>query len=293
MLNCFDWIRRTRSGAELLSTLKLISEEADLFSQKMEISSPCSALNSPCQRCWIFPRLKEDDDYCEICSAIISGVKGFGKISHHSAVIWAYTNRLPKQIKDSKWLNQNSIFALYNHDNNRFLLILHRRGLKDWLQELILYDGADLRGLIQIFPTVGPSSDFGMGEILCRAIHHEATFPMDQLRIRFYSVAYSILRSQLLDHKGVSTFEITDFLNMMSTAVVFRALLRPDEQKALYDLLNINRTTEQKFHWGRFQGNLNKDARDMLNAWKIMRWPKDKVNLLYQLIDYVELYQIR
>lgn len=292
MLNSFDWIRRSRSGSELLATLRCLEKEADLFSQNEPIGGPHSALNYPCQRCWLFPRLvisdEEDEQYCKFCKAILEKTRGLDPTSRRSIVIWGYTNRLPRQLEH----NDKRILGSYIHDSNRFTLMTYRKELKDWLQEIVLYNGKDLRGLIQIFPTVGSNSVINMGEILCRAVHHEANYPMDQLRVRFYFVAYKIIQPHLLDQKGILTFEISEFLNMMSTVMVFRALLNPDEQKILYELLTMKETPEQKFHWGRFHGALSQEARDMLTAWKIQNWSKDQIRLLYGLIDYVKLYKL-
>lgn len=295
MLSSFDWIRRSRSGAELLATLKCLAAEPDLVNHEEKIGPPYSAINSPCQRCWVYPRLpgsiQEDDVYCRICEAIVVKTRGLGTVSRQSVVVWCFVNFLPKQIQNKEWPNDNRILGAYVHDSSRFLLMMHRRDLKDWLQELVLYSGTDLRGLIQILPTIGSSQDFGMGEVLCRAVHHEANYPMDRLRVRFYTTSYQILVPHKLDRKGILTFEVSEFLNLMGMVMVFRVFLRPEEQKALYELLNMDKTAEEQFYWGRFQGSLSQEARDMLNAWKIRQWSKDQIRLLYKLIDYVELYQ--
>jgi hypothetical protein len=67
--------------------------------------------------------------------------------------------------------------------------------------------------------------------------------------------------------------------------------MRPEEQKVLYELLTIDKNMEEQFHWGRFQGVLSQEAKDMLNSWKIRRWPKSRVKLLYELTDYVYVPQ--
>lgn len=292
MLNSFDWIRRCRSGGELIATLRCLKEESNLFSQNEDIGFPHSALNYPCQRCFLFSRLitsdEEDELYCKFCKAIIKETRGLDQLSRRSIVLWGYTNRLPRELEKK----DERIIGLYIHDNNRFFLVIYRKELKDWLQELVLYNGSDLRGLIQIFPTIGSGSILSMGEVICRAAHHEANYPMDRLRVRFYTVAYDIIKPHLLDQKGILTFEISEFLNMMSTVMVFRALLNPDEQKVLYELLTMKETPEQKFHWGRFYGMLSQEARDMLTAWRIQNWSKDQIKLLYKLIDYVKLYRL-
>jgi hypothetical protein len=300
MLSSFDWIRRSRTGAELLATLKHLAAEPDRLSRERKIGPPHSALNSPCQRCWIYPCMprsdQEDDVYCEFCKAILDGTRGLGNISRQSVVIWGFVNRLPKQFQNgaggrgeegAKGKGSKPFLGAYVHDENRFLLMMYRRELKPWLQELVLYNGADLRGLVQILPTIGSGRGTSMGEILCRTIHHEANFPMDQLRVRFYSDPSQVLKPHIRDRQGLLTFEVSEFLNLLEMTKVFRVLLRPEEQKMLYELLTIGKNLEEQFHWGRFQGHLSQEAKDMLNAWNIRHWPKDRIKLLYELTDYV------
>jgi len=314
MLSSFDWIRRSRTGAELLATLRYFAAESPLyapfskggikggFSYEEEIGPPPSALNSPCQRCWIYPRVpsseQEDDPYCKTCKAIIRKTRGLGNTSRRSVVVWGYTNRLPKQLRngtrgegETKGKKSKPLLGIYAHNENRFLLMMYRRNLRHWLRELILYDGADLKGLIQILPTMGPGTEIGMGDVLCRAVHHEATLPMDHLRVRFFSNPYQLLKPHIRDRQGLLTFEVAEFLNLLETAVVFRTLLRPEEQRMLHEILNIDDATEEQFYWGRFLGNLSQEAKDMLNSWKIRNWPENRIRLLYELIDYVFLPQ--
>ncbi len=132
-----------------------------------------------------------------------------------------------------------------------------------------------------------------MGDILCRAIHHEATFPMDQLRVRFYSSPYQLLRPHTRERQGLLTFEVSEFLRLMEMAAVFRALLKPEEQQALHELLDLDDSVEEQFYWGRLVGHLTQEAKDMLSAWRIRTWPENRIKLLYELIDYVFLHQFR
>ena len=59
----------------------------------------------------------------------------------------------------------------------------------------------------------------------------------------------------------------------------------------LYELLHVDDTGEAQFYWGRLLGYLNQEAKDMLNAWKIRTWPTSRIDLLYELVDYVAFYQ--
>ena len=294
MLNGFDWLRRSRTGAELLATLQYLDEKPDLFDEE-EIGPPYSALGSPCQRCWIYPchpsPSRRTSRYCKSCRDILARAGRLGYISHRSIVIWGLVNRLPKQIESGEGFQDSRIFGAYVHGQNHFLLMMHRLELKTWLQELAIYHGADLKGLVQILPTIGSGRGIGMGDILCRAIHHEARFSMDRLRIRFFSAPYQLLRPHTRDQLGLLTFEFSEFLSLLEMAAVFRTLLRPEAQQVLHELLKLDDASEEQFYWGRFLGYLSPEAKDMLSAWRIRQWPKNRIKLLYELVNYVVFYQ--
>ncbi len=299
MLTNFDWLRRSSSGAELLSTLRYFEANPDIFSanEVPPLGVPHSALGGPCQRCWIYPRefLAQDNAsdtiesplYCRFCGPIKASASRLGTLSRKSIVVWAYVNQLPKQLKSGKGFQESKLSGSYVPDNNRFLLMMHRLQLKPWLRELIIYHGPDLKGLIQIFPTTGPGKETGMGDIISKAISHEAGFAMDRLRVRFYSGAYQIMRLRSREQQGILNFEASEFLNLLEMAAIFRKILRPEEQDMLYELLTIQDVGEEQFYWGRFLGYLNQEARDMLNGWRIRQWPKAQIKLLYELRDHV------
>jgi hypothetical protein len=87
------------------------------------------------------------------------------------------------------------------------------------------------------------------------------------------------------------TFEVSEFLSLMEMAAVFRTLLRPEEQASLHELVNLDDSSEEQFYWGRFAGRLSQEAKDMLSSWNIRHWPKNRIKLLYELVDYVAFYQ--
>jgi hypothetical protein len=201
-------------------------------------------------------------------------------IIHRLSVVWGYVNNLPN-------LKQQRILGHYVVDAQRFLLILPRQAVKPWLQDLLLESGLGMRGLMQIFPTQIGGPNIGMGDILCRAIHHEANLPRTHLWIRFYSAAFQLVNPQRRSNEGILSFEAAEFLSLMDMAEIFRALLRPEQQQILHELLDIDDTEEQAFHWGRFIRNLDQDANDMLASWQVRSWPPNKVKLLYELVNYV------
>lgn len=312
MLTSFDWLRQSQTGAELLATLKYLEEEPDLFDAD-EVGPPHSALGGPCQRCWVYPRTPPPNQatspdtyydrrtapHCKSCRAILARASKLGGISRRSIVIWGWVNQLPNQLEDNEGYQDSRVpstssehrLAAYVQDQNHFLLMMHRRELKTWLQELLIYHGAELKGLIQILPTTGAGGGINMADVLCRAVHHEARFSMDQLRVRFFSAPHQLFRPHTRDRRGLLTFEVSEFLNLLEMAAVFRTLLVPEAQQALYELLNLDDASEEQFYWGRFLGYLSPEARDMLSAWRIRQWPKEQIQLLYELIDYVAFYQ--
>lgn len=290
MLNTFDWMRRCRSGTELLATLEYAMVDPDMLPPEEEIGPPLSAFERPCPRCWIYPGLKSEtmeDGYCRSCLAITSRARSLGKISRACVVAWGFVSHVPDQLQTKEGFYAEKAVATYVHDENHFLLMIGRRELKTWIQELLMYHGTDMKGLIQIFPTTGETQRGAMGEILCRAIYQEARFPMDMLRVRFFSSPFQVFSPGDRDEKGLLTFEITEFLRLLEMAEIFRSLLRPDEQQALHDLIQITDRKEEQFYWGRFVGYLSQQTKDMLNAWKIRQWPQKRVKLLYELVDYV------
>jgi hypothetical protein len=186
MQSHFDWLRRSQTGAELLATLQYLATHPGLPSNGGEIGPPYSALGGPCLRCWIYPRStkKRNAYYCLTCQAILDAARKLGSISRCSVVIWGFVNQLPRQFH-SGGFRDSHVLDPYIHDENHFMLMLYQRELKPWLQELVIYNGADLKGFIQIFPTTG-ASEPSMGDLLCRIIQNEARFPMDRLRVRFF-----------------------------------------------------------------------------------------------------------
>lgn len=281
MLTPFDWLRRCQNGTELLATLTLLHEigapELPLASAPAE--PPYGALAGPCLRCWIYPRA-EDRAYCPFCASVLDEAHKNGAIIRRVLVVWGYANCIPT-------LDQERILGHYVLDEQRFLLMLPRQAVKPWLQDLLLEAGLEMRGLLQIFPTQGAGHTIGMGDILCRAIHHEANLPRAHLWIRFYSAPYQLVNPRRRSDEGILSFEASEFLRLLDMAEIFRALLRPEQQRALHDLLAVEDVEEQAFHWGRFTRQLDQRAHDMLASWQVRHWPPNKVKLLYELIDYV------
>jgi hypothetical protein len=293
MLDGFDWVRRSKTGAELLATLECLEKKPELFAAQ-ELGPAPSALRGPCQRCWIYPRkpsYKSVVVLCEACRAIVNRASELGGISRQSVVAWGYVNRLPRQLQGTQSFRNIHIFGSYIQDANHFLLLMPRKELKPFIQEVVIYHGADLKGLVQIVPTSGQQPDINMADALCRLVHHEAHFPFDRLRVRFYSAPYQVLIPHVRDEKGILTFDIAEFLSTLEMATVFRTVLRPAEQAAIRELLTLADPAQEQFYWGRLLGLISQTAKDMLSGWNIRQWSKDQIKLLYDLIEYVSFYQ--
>ncbi len=294
MLSSFDWLRRAQTGAELLATLHCLAGRPDLLAEP-EIGPPHSALGGPCQRCWVYPRAPAPggrlSPYCKPCLVILAAAGQIGHISRQAVVVWGLVNQLPHQLARGEGSQDSPVLGVYVPDPRHFLLMLPRRALKPWLQELLLYYGTDLKGLLEIFPTAGSRGGINMGDALCWAIHDEGRFPLDQLRVRFFSAPHQFLHHRTREKQGQLTFEAADFVSLLEMAAVFRTVMRPELQEALRQLLALQDASEAQFYWGRFLGYLSPEARDMLNAWRIRQWPSSRVALLYELVEYVEFYE--
>jgi hypothetical protein len=292
MLTKFDWLRRSRTGSELLTTLKYFAAKPNYHSAEDELGAPFSALHGPCERCHIYSRVRlgeELERYCKFCKLILTKAHGFAKISKHGVVIWGLVQELPKQFRHGEGVLHRSVLGSYVHDDSRFLLMLRKRDLKAWLQELVLYHGADLLGLLQIIPSLGHRPNTTLGELLNWAMMRESSLPMDRLRVQFYARAAHVFRPRQREREGALTFEVSEFLNLLEMAEVFRANLYPEEQQQLYDLLTLEDFKEEQFYWGRFVGGLSQEAKDMLALWRIRQWPTPRVQLLFELTNYVNL----
>ncbi len=291
MLNRFDWLRLSRSGTELLATLGFHMEGADLFPESGdEIGPPVTAFTRPCGRCRIYPGDPEMGiHYCRTCLPVLARAKTLQPVSRRAVLVWGYVNRLPAGLREWEGFYAENLIGRYVQDNHHFLLALERFHLKNWLQELLLYHGSDLKGLLQIFPPVGKVTDrqgVPMGDILCRVISNDARFPMDRLRVRFFSSPFQSLSPHVREKKSLLTMDVAEFMKWLEMAGLFRTMLRPEQQNVLQDLLRISNPREERFYWGRFIGFVSPEAKDMLNAWKIRQWSKNEIRFLYELLPY-------
>ncbi len=286
-----DWLLRCKTGAELLATLQILDADPGFFMQQAELGAPHSALGNLCRRCWVFPRITRPRPrlWCAVCQPIMDRTQQLGELSRRSVILWAGVSQLPRHLQTREKFYQYLAGSVYVHDERHFLLVMPKNQLKDWIQETILYE-PDLKGLVQIFPTLGNNQPHSMGDLLARVMYYESGYPMDQFWVQFYTAPYQVLIPRIREREGLLTFEIADFLGLLESAAVFRTLMRPEAQKALYELLTLKDVKEEQFYWGRLLGELTPEAKDMLSAWRIRQWSQPRLKMLYDLMNYVAFY---
>jgi len=292
MLTKFDWLRRCRTGTDLLATLKYFTENPGIDPTEQEQGGPLSAIGRLCQRCKFYAPVavrKKHTRYCKICGNILSLKEEVTPKSQRSILIWGYVNQISRRLRETK--PSEFFHGVYIYDEQRFLAAMHRKNLKQWLQDLVIYSGLSLKGLLQIFPSLGEHRNLNIGDYLAWAIHHEANLSMDQLWIRFYTKPSQLINPKKREKEGLLTYIISEFISMLEMVEIFRANLFPQEQQDLYQLLSLNDLKEEQFYWGRFLGQLSQEAKDMLTAWKIRQWSKSQTDFFYQLIKYVVFHQ--
>lgn len=290
----FDWLRGARSGVELLALLRLMEDEPGQFVPSTSAAGPITlgpvpnALATPCSRCWFYPPAPQRS-LCPLCQQVRARTRGLVGLVRDALVMWGYVNRVPARFRRRIGSHDENLLGVYVHDDQHFLLLLPSRRLLPWLQELLLYHGPELKGHLQLFPTLGANQDgLGMGDILCQAVRHERYFALDRLRIRFYTDPFQPLRPHEADRNGLLTHEAGDLLSLLEMASIFRSILKPEEQAILYELLIGAQEGEEQFYWGRLMGVLNQRGRDLLDAWNVRHWPAPRVKFFYELTHYVD-----
>ena len=280
MLNAFDWLRRSENGAELIAAMDAIGTDTDCFHEDQKMGHPVYGINGPCTRCWIFPRIS-DSSHCRICNTIVTKSRKLGKVSRKCLLVWGYVNFLPDSVKQNDDLKENKTRAVFIKDDTHFLAAVNSYDMTKWFKRIILDCGSDLKGLLTVFPTTGKKQTFTMGDILCRAVLYDSRFPMDRLRIRFFSRPGQLKVPHMREKQGMLTFEPSEFLGMLEMATLFKSRLRLEEQEMIKEITGIKDRHEKAFFWGRLMSNLSIEAKDMLSDWKFREWSDNKIKLLY------------
>ena len=288
MLTAFDWIRRSENGSELIATLDGIKTCSGIFHQEKAIGHPASGIDGPCKRCWIYPRLSSSL-YCRTCNTILDTAKDLGGVSRQSLVVWGYLNSVPESVQTNSESLENSHVKVFLKDENHFLVVLKAYELRAWFKEILTNHGSQIKGSLTVFPTTGKKQTYTMGDILCQAIQHDSRFPMDRLRIRFFSSPGHLKNPYQREKKGLLNFDALEFLNLLETATLFSTLLSPEEQEAVKEVLSIQNEQERRFHWGRLMGQLTLETRDMLFDLNFTSLPKNMLTILDELCKICRL----
>ena len=151
MLAPFDWLRLARSGPDLLATLHYLDAHPELPANGGELAPPRSALHQPCARCGLYPR-EPQRRFCAACQTILNWGHHLYPQARQITLVWGYVMQLPRQLRGGAPFPTGMTLHTFVHDEQHFLVVLSQKQLKPWLQELALYNGLELQGLLQVFP---------------------------------------------------------------------------------------------------------------------------------------------
>lgn len=286
MLAPVNWLQLCENGAELIATLDAIRSGSQTFPEEIRMGPPVCGIKGPCSRCWIFPRLA-GSSYCETCHAILSQAKSLGPDSRTCLLIWGAVNFLPSTVKQNHDSNENKARCVFIQDGTHFLAVVKGCSLGDWMKETVLEQGPDFKGLLTVFPTTGKKPTFTMGDILCRAVYYDSRFPLDRLRIRFFSKPGQLKVPHKREQQGILTFEPVEFIALLEMARMFKSSLGPREREAVSQIISITDRQEQAFYWGRLMGVLSIKARDLLSDWGFRELSLNRMRTLCELTEHV------
>jgi len=285
MQHAFDWIRISRTGSELVSTLDLLTDEPDLPEIMVKedcLGEPQTAFHGFCLRCRFYTR-NEDSDYCYFCNHVMVRDDSTRPFARHAVVLWCFVNKTPKKLPIVPF------DFFYNIvDTNRMICSVNRWHLKEFLQELTLFQGPEWLGVIQIFPVFRGGETTTMSDILCSAIFDEKNMLQDRLYIKFYASPYQFVHRKDRERSGKLIFEASEFIGYLEMAEIFKRGLYLEEQDRLQEVLNIADPSEKQFYWGRFLAQIRPEARDFLDSWNMRKWTSAQVSLFYELLDFAK-----
>jgi hypothetical protein len=284
MQNAYDWLQICRTGSELMATMDLVADEPNLpeiVSKEDCLGTPQTAFDGPCLRCRYYSRLI-NNQYCYFCDHVMAREPVIRSYARHSVALWFFVNFPPKKIPKTS----HEIFT-YIADANRFLCCTNRWNLKSLLQEIMLIQGPDWLGVIQIFPVFQGGETLTMSDVLCSAIFDEKSMVQDRLYIKFFASPFQFVHKREREREGKLIFEATDFIGYLEMAEIFKRGLYLEEQDRLRQVLDIADPSEKQFYWGRFLTQVRPEARDFLDSWNLRNWTQSQVSLFYELLDFV------
>ncbi len=290
MLTELDWILLSRNGYELFATLKVLETRSDLPTAASEIGPPHAATADLCRRCWIYPGTSyyRSTPYCPFCLDILRSSRAYGYHARSAVAIWGNVDPLPKHLVERSDLYAKPSTGSYIHDDHHFLLLLHRKKLKAWVEDILLYH-PDITGYVTIFPPRS-NSLIQINDTITRVIYATPNYHDNQLWVRFYDNVFQLFQSNRLKRKPAPIYDIGTFKSLLEAAAVFRSILKPEAQQALHEILTLENDSEERFYWGRLLNLLQPEAVAMLEAWRIRQWPKSQLKAFFDLMKYVEYY---
>jgi hypothetical protein len=292
MLTFFDWLRQCRTGGELLALLSgAVAEERLPGGRKYEPPPPETLFRTPCRRCGFFsavPGSAPPD--CPTCEEIRRTGKRMDRTAGFSRILWGHVNRIPRMIAGDGHASPE-LLGRYIHDDHHFLAMFSGKGTLPFFRRMLMYDGHDLKGFLQIFPAVSAGHRNRMMDLLIRACHYDAVYPMDALRVRCFTRAHQVFHPGRYETpENRITCEASEFMSLLEMARIFRNLLTPVEQKMLGEYADApeDRGAGDAFLWGRMMGALSPAARDMLVAWDFRNWPAERARYFFDMFAYVD-----
>ncbi|GAB4495052.1 MAG: hypothetical protein OHK0052_01610 [Anaerolineales bacterium] len=276
MFTPINWLRLAASGREVYNTIAFLSQNADLF-LRGQVGAPYNGIDYPCERCHFHARTSQIDMYCPVCALVVNKRP---PINQYHFVLWGAVNQITEQTLQIK----NGV--AYALDEQHFILTAHARSLRPWLEQIALYYGYEWLGYLQISPTVGKGYRPTMSEILTTIIASDKTYPLDKLRLRFYSRAWHSLKDDSA-LAGYQTFDLPGFLQQLEMASLYRAAFMPDEQQAIAQISTVQNAQEAQFLWSRLLGRLSAQQADLINLWRMRSWSQARHELLQSMLDYV------
>lgn len=289
----FDWVRHCRTGGELMALLSgAVPAEVLTPRRKYEPPEPSTLFIGVCRGCGAFPATADNGLHlCPACQTLRREGRKRERSASHARVLWGRVNRIPRWVSEAETGGNDPVHhGCYIHDDSHFLLMLPGRNTLPFFRQLMLYDGHDLKGFLQLFPTVGVRYAIRMMDLLIRACHYETIFPMNALRVRCFTRPRQMFNPGRHE-KGRHniTFEVGEFISLLEGVRIFRSLLHPSEQQMLREHVESMETggAGESFMWGRIVAALSPEARDMLAAWDFRNWPPERITYFFDLFAYV------
>lgn len=281
MLALFDYICRCKTGSELYGALK-IKNQIKQHLDDQNIGVPCTAVYGPCQRCWIYD-CNVGEEYCPLCNSILEHSQGHNLVFQDITLIWYDFDLFPTSIE--KILPEDHIgFIPLNYRSG--LIMCMRSSIQNWLRSLTLKYGSLIKGLLQIFPTMGQGNIVGMGDILSTAKSQSKSLQFNNLWVRFYPEAWQLLDTKRREELGILTFEISDFISLIEKSKIYKEVIPNRFRNDIFELITKQDIDSESYYWGKLKRSLNKKAIDLIDSWKLKNWDKNKVELLYELSNY-------